>query len=680
MAKKTRYDDMNFLEKHVEKLVLLGAVGLLLFAVSHWVLSSPRRVPLARPGRGRMKDLVPPEQADAAVLRAAQEVQRKHLKKTVSIKPLPAIIAHLDALRTMPFEGDPMIAWGLPRQPLSDWSPPEFTGAPIGMMVEVGDLQKIAPKPSTPVARVSRELADTDQGPREWYVAHPVATYSLAELTRIWQEKLDLIILRSEPVLPLAVEVEVRMADSAEADWDAVEPHVATVVRLSRTIRTGVPGETLDAFPVVAESCDKESVKKILDDLGLIDANLAELLQPSYYSVLDETGRQWTLWQKNLARGPVEDAGGEVLKIQRAADGGTTVPVRGGDSRMPPRTAPPRRALPGGTPGRGAPARIIPPEMPPRGAPARGAPARGTPPRNYDRGEPAGARPTRRATRPPVRPVPAKTEEPEPGAKPGVEEEVRPPAFEQQIQAGKVLIWFHDKSLQPGKAYRYRIRLKLRNPLLNHAEDMAVKDKDGKPTDKYVKEAWLTTINTPWSDWSEPVSAVRPLDFFLVESKRAALRGPKAKTGTIKVAVFTRRLGQVVEHVFAVDKGQPIGSKVIKKLRNPPPGQNAAAAAAGAPPAARALSSEMEVDFSTGAVAVDVDFSRAVFKKGGSVKTTEMVYLDEKGRLQSVLWLKDLPAESRRKALYDNLKSEADRAAAEAAGIEAGATKVSTGR
>ena len=174
-------------------------------------------------------------------------------------------------------------------------------------------------------------------------------------------------------------------------------------------------------------------------------------------------------------------------------------------------------------------------------------------------------------------------------------------------------------------------------------------------------------------------------DLFLVHSKRKALAGPKADEGTATVAVFTRRLGQLVAHEFVVDKGDLIGDVVAKELKNPPPSNIAKAAGVvkgkkkkvKRKVTEKPTHSKKPVDFITGAVVVEIDFSKSVFEKGQERKTTEIVFLDAEGHLRSCRLVKNLHPESTQRKLYDRLQGKVS-AEATARAATAAATAVGT--
>ncbi len=71
---------------------------------------------------------------------------------------------------------------------------------------------------------------------------------------------------------------------------------------------------------------------------------------------------------------------------------------------------------------------------------------------------------------------------------------IRPQNAGQPDAQGNMLIWQHDETAEPGKTYRYRLRVVARNPVFGHAQ--AVKD---------PKMAQQIELDSKWSDWTEPV-------------------------------------------------------------------------------------------------------------------------------------------------------------------------------
>jgi hypothetical protein len=196
------------------------------------------------------------------------------------------------------------------------------------------------------------------------------------------------------------------------------------------------------------------------------------------------------------------------------------------------------------------------------------------------------------------------------------------PTLEDQIRDGLILFWFHDTSLEGLKVYQYRVRLVLVNPLVGLSDD--VRD---------PQDAKKALIPTPFSDWSNSISIPQATEFFVT--------GQSPPQGFAYVDVFARSLGQWVSRKFRVGEGMSIGEKISKVKVTSPDG----------------MPTSMDVDFSTGAVVVRLDFEKTVEKTNLRRATVEMVYLNEKGQLLTRVGLIDKESER-----CKHLEEEAKRA------------------
>jgi hypothetical protein len=108
----------------------------------------------------------------------------------------------------------------------------------------------------------------------------------------------------------------------------------------------------------------------------------------------------------------------------------------------------------------------------------------------------------------------------------------------------EILMWAHDDTAQAGKTYRYRMRVKMKNPLY-HTFGLAANEAD---TAKFALES-------PWSDWKE-VTAPRTTEFFFAQTHQSLI----AKTVTsVTVEVFRHEKGQWMKETFTVSPGDGIG-------------------------------------------------------------------------------------------------------------------------
>lgn len=206
------------------------------------------------------------------------------------------------------------------------------------------------------------------------------------------------------------------------------------------------------------------------------------------------------------------------------------------------------------------------------------------------------------------------------------------PPLSEQMDNGSVLVWVHDEGLQSNRDYRYRVRLRLLNPL--YTWEQYVEDPD---------EARRASVYTPFSEWSEEVTVPRDVQFFLTGALPG--RQDQGTSGRIVVTVFKHSRGQVVRSRFTLRRGDAIGGSEQVTVVDPIEEQE----------------QEVTVDFSTGAVVIDFDFDKQVEAPGMSRRTVEMIYLDELGRLRSRIMLRDRDSEA-----YQRLRGRAEQAGAEA--------------
>jgi len=166
------------------------------------------------------------------------------------------------------------------------------------------------------------------------------------------------------------------------------------------------------------------------------------------------------------------------------------------------------------------------------------------------------------------------------------------------------IVFFDDTTMTIGPSYRYRVRLVVVNPLLTYDEALA------KERQAEARQKFLTSKPSQWSDL---VSAGREVHLFIT--------GANPLANKMTVTVYARQWGQWVSKRFDVQVGEFIGG-VEKVDLIDPMGKGKKSA---------------EVDFSTGCVAVRLDFNKMLSRRGFKLRTSEMLYLDAEGRLQSRL-------------------------------------------
>ena len=164
-------------------------------------------------------------------------------------------------------------------------------------------------------------------------------------------------------------------------------------------------------------------------------------------------------------------------------------------------------------------------------------------------------------------------------------------------------VWFHDDTVEPGKTYRYRLRVNLWNRYVSRPKELA------NPED-----ATRVVLGGEWSAPTDPVTTTPATQFFVTRGR------PDQQT--VQVDVWKWHDGWWVSEDFEVAPGDEIGGVAMIQTEELDEDDRPVRA---------------EVDFSTGAVVLDVRFDeptqvrldagRAGFKYV-SKETTVLVYRD----------------------------------------------------
>ena len=618
----------SIIEQHLEKgllgLCLLGFV----FVLFHWVISSPRSVSV-EPGTGKAE--VSPVKVDQALLDGARAAQARIEDFKPDLPPVPDYAGQIRALQTQALA--PGQAWGF----FGTFQEP-ITDRPLDVKVSLADLIDVIPRPGKPLVKAEPELPDRAMdNPSDVMTSHVVAVFPWTQLQEAWRAKLRDVGLPFTPVaLGVVAELEEQLPDGR---WG--EPREVQQVTMPLTGQDGLPmaAPQMPAYDGTNATTIDELRRLVSDPTS---GWQQYYLEPEYWQIW-WPGYGWVDWRVNLPKTEVSEKAAAELAAGAQPGAAPVVAPGGMVPGRSPYTPPREYAAPGGSPYQrgyrpGMPGARRPPgqrnlydeENLMEEAPLRGGQARvgGTP--YGERVPPPGAQ--------------------VPGAPVAVQEPIVPPeptlvpALADQTSKGSVLVWFHDNSLESMKVYRYRLRVKLLNPLL--AFENTVTDPN---------HAAIPVLMTPYSDWSDPVFVPKVTEFFLVGSFPAQ--------GSVRVAVFSRALGQQVMETFTVVQGQSIGQ--LKEIEL-------------AHPAQEGKVSKVPVDFSTDTIAVQFDFNKPVAMRRTAV---EMLYLDEKSQLKKMVAVGALskadPEYKRYTDLVDKTKisRRAAGAAAEAAAAAAAATQ-----
>ncbi|MFG0329212.1 MAG: hypothetical protein ACF8PN_04865 [Phycisphaerales bacterium] len=154
------------------------------------------------------------------------------------------------------------------------------------------------------------------------------------------------------------------------------------------------------------------------------------------------------------------------------------------------------------------------------------------------------------------------------GGERGGRRSAEPTLFEQE----SVKVWAHDINLDPGATYRYRLRVAMYNPFFGRGDRLSEGQREWADS---------VTIESEPTEWSEPVRITDQTQYFAIEGRyRDSIED---RSATFEVYTFTS--GEYRVTTVTAKPGDPIGE--IKTIRND----------AGEPVA---------VDFATGAVLLDV--------------------------------------------------------------------------
>jgi hypothetical protein len=174
----------------------------------------------------------------------------------------------------------------------------------------------------------------------------------------------------------------------------------------------------------------------------------------------------------------------------------------------------------------------------------------------------------------------------------------------------KAYLWAYDLTVEPGRTYRYRCRVVLYNWYLGVVSKLGDRG-----------DAEKTELAGEWSELSEPM-LVEPASYFYLSSA-------DSQTKQARVDVFKWHFGQWVKEDFRIGVGEGIGQTRRVRLHETD-GQLSAR--------------PVEVNFDTGAVAVDIEYdrpSKSLVSRGtgqfdltSAQSSAALVYVDADGLLQ----------------------------------------------
>jgi hypothetical protein len=565
----------NLLLQHVEKLVLAVCLVILVVTVILYPMQQPT-VPFD-------KQEMAPDKIDGYLVKLIDNLGKGQPAQT--LQPEPDYLAILEGYKKPDLTG--------PRWAIVDlstpgrWIPTENERKP-GNRLKLQDLADLILKPGKPLVGVAAEFRATEPY-SEVVAAHATSIYPVADLLERWQEAMKDSVL---PAMVKIMDVRFQVQEAQE-----VLPNGTIVWGPARDVQ-GVFRPAKDkngndaeppALPEATENNSKELQKAINDYFfNGWDKYKAE---PDYWDVLvqyrDAEGikQEWVSWRINLpwtelsAKAGAEPTGA-VPTISPVRPSSRVIP---GNNMTPPSS----------------------PDVPPGGIPpgSGGSTVRPGGPGGSPSGIGTKTTKTGNVHPRPVVPPPVLSG----GLKPAPVPTPVPAWNLQMTTLGKAQVWVHDASLEYLKTYRYRAQLALLSPLYGHMGEV-------DPAEDAKKQ----NLDTPWSDWSDPVKPPPQADLFLT--------GYAQQMKKVTVTVFSRCQGQRVSHTFDVRVGDRIGEKVgdkivktidvdVPDLQNP------------------GKTVRKPCNFFTGYTLIDIDWDRTVIQNGLAVKTVEVVLMDEQGNL-----------------------------------------------
>jgi hypothetical protein len=199
-------------------------------------------------------------------------------------------------------------------------------------------------------------------------------------------------------------------------------------------------------------------------------------------------------------------------------------------------------------------------------------------------------------------PPPAAGKKAPPRPQPPADQQGAIPPLAAQLDKGRVALWLHDVALNNDRAYRYRLRLVMLNPLYGQDGELAG-----------AGEAAQMAVASPWSQWSEKDASPRETEVFAT--------GSSPNLRNVSFTVFSRKAGQWVMATFAVGLAQAIGGDMKVDLVDPGSGG----------------AMQLPHSFKSGCTLVWVDFDRRIYRGLGDASSpaTEAVFVDSSGKLHT---------------------------------------------
>jgi hypothetical protein len=283
----------EMIEAHLEKGVLGLCILALLYAVFHWVLSSPRSVDVFNGSTTDEK--VSPGQVDETLYAAAQFIDKRAKDHDVPPMELEDFTERLEWVQNTPFVSDLDVLAGL-------MLPPELQKGVTFEAAEYVNLAEMVNRipETTPAPMVWADWTwyQADNKMQETILATAVAPYPFLELQGLWDTALKNFNTQTRVVVAsVDVEAESRVPGG---NWYGVEPQ-QEVFRGGDWALPQAPA--FDGNNAAAVHKWIETMQKEYQD---------DLIKPEFYMVYDPEGNDWISWRSRLPEGMVSGNGDEL--------------------------------------------------------------------------------------------------------------------------------------------------------------------------------------------------------------------------------------------------------------------------------------------------------------------------------------------------------------------------------
>jgi hypothetical protein len=515
---------------------------------------------------------VSPSDVDRILYEKAEAVNNRIEKFTLEEQAPPNFLATLNELQQAPLQGVQLVR--------AVFGAPKATG--IGGIREeqpelptLADVQAAMPAPPQPKSWAGIEIVDREaEALSEEPVWRAGLLYDWRELNESWTQAMrGTIIVPTVVCVGYELEIEVRKPDGTWEPAPGVKP-----VRQTQAAIPKIPA--YDPQADNAQAVRQAIATFYADNYAWVDFALHPKWWPIY---TDEGPAEWTLHFPY----EVYEAFNDKQALADGTPSGLYMPP------LPPQDAyePPPTVDPSETRSRRSPS--------PRRTTDDDDINYGPSGPTYGPSEPSYGPPT--SPRPERRSTPTRQTRRDDDVAEGFEVPTMP-TLDEQIDMGVWLAWFHTNQVEFNREYRCRMRLTFVNPLLTYPQEVDAEHKE---------DANVPTVQTPWSPWSDPVRVEQLREFYIT--------GDNPSLNSVTVTIFTTSLGQPVMQRFSgIKPGTVIGEMAKVDVYNPK---------------TQAVE-EREVDFTTGAIAMDFDFENRVESASGiERRDTAMVFYNYDGQI-----------------------------------------------